>query len=267
MKRILFALAVCASSAAVPLHAAITTSISSSTGTVFGVDNIATFEPTGEDMAGMQVTVTFADGFTETQSWMAGPVGSKSGSASGTTAAHGWSLAEQPGMTLAGDTFGGKWSLTVSQQNTSLAPLTEVRLFGTPGHTVFDLKDPNEAPLTPGMGTLAFTPGSERGWTFELFNDSIFSAVNLTVHASYEHAVQVASNPVERDVYTTLLLKFSGDTPNRGLDKGYTLVFFQDTDLAVIPPNHPVPEPSSLVVFAGLAAIGGWRVRRRQKQN
>src|SRR5688572_29131964 len=105
MKRSLLALAVSACPVAAPVQAAITTSISSSTGTFYGVDSIATFEPTGENMAGMQVTVTFADGFTQTQSWIAGATGSKSGSASGTTAAHGWSLTEQPGTTLAGDTF------------------------------------------------------------------------------------------------------------------------------------------------------------------
>jgi hypothetical protein len=265
-KQFLWMAALCACAAATPLQAAITTSITSSTGTVFGVDSIATFEPTGEDMAGMQVQVTFADGFTQTQAWIAGPVGSKSGSASGATAAHGWSLTEQPGLTLAGDTFGGKWSLTVSQFNSSSAPITEVLLFGTPGHTVFDLKDPSESPLASGMGSLAFTPGSERGWTFEVFNESIFSAYNLNINASYENAVQVGSHAIENDIFTTLRLSFSGDNPGDGLRRGYTLVFFQDTDLAGLPPNHPVPEPSSLVVFAGLAAIGGWRLRRRQPQ-
>ena len=78
--------------------------------------------------------------------------------------------------------------------------------------------------------------------------------------------MQVGSHAIENDIFTTLRLSFSGDNPGDGLRRGYTLVFFQDTDLAGSPPNEPVPEPSSLAVFASLAAIGGWRLRS-QKQN
>ena len=266
--RFLVALACCALAAAAPAQAAITTSISTNTGTPFNVGSIATFEPTGENMAGMQVTVTFADGFTESQTWVAGAVGSKSGSAGGTSAAHGWSLTEQPGIGFAGDTFGGKWSLTVGRFNTSASPVKEVLLYGPSGNTLFDLKDPTEPLLTPGIGVKEFTPGSERGWSFETFNTTGFPAsYNLHIGASYENAVQVAGQPAQDDLYTTLRLSFSGDQPAAGLNRGYTLVFFQDTDLAGGTPTQlsVVPEPSSLIMFAGLAVIGGWQLRRRQK--
>jgi hypothetical protein len=251
---------------AVTAHGAVTTSISSSAGSLYSTGSIASFEPTGEDMVGMQVKATFANGFAETRSWVAGAVGSKMGSATGTSLVNGWSLTEGPGASFAGDTYGGEWKLTVNPTNTSSSPLTELLLMGVPGKTLFDLKDPSDLTSGAGVDPNVFTPGSEKGWTFEIFNASAFPpSYNLNVHASFENAVQVGVGPVQYDLFTTLRLTMTGPTAGSGLNRGFTLVFYQDTDLAGGPVivTPPVPEPTSLCLFAGLAIVGGWSCRRR----
>jgi hypothetical protein len=242
----------------VPAEAVVFSTITTNPGTLVTTGVVDSFSPRGSDMDGMEVTVRFADGDTQTATW--GDLVPGSGSASGTT-----TFGKQWSLSQSGDTFGtagSGWNLTV--QSSLGVPLVELVLNGVPGDTMFDLKDPGD--LTPGIGSLEFTPGSERGWTLEVLNGAPggpFGGFNLNLGVSYEDAVKVGANPVLNDLYTTLKLTFGGD--QNGLPDGFTLLFYQDTDLSAEPFNQPdLPEPSSLLIFAGLGAIAGggcWRRR------
>ncbi len=103
------------------------------------------FTTTGNMMAGMQITASFADGSSESAIW--GATNSNSGGAFGRN----WSLSES------GNSFDQPWIFT----NTGQAIISLV-IDAIPGNTVFD-----------NIPTQEITPGSADGWTFQtLFGQS-----------------------------------------------------------------------------------------------
>ena len=188
----------------------------------------------GSDMVGMEATVTFSDGSTDTGSW--GPTGATSGVAFG---AGGFFV-----VGTANDTFTSTWVL----DNLNSLTITRLTFNGVPGNTVFD--------IIPGA---TLTPDSSLGFSF-------VDLTNLpgTIDVTYSNPVGIGAAAPLNDLYATMDIDFSGlqaggVTPGTGYD------FQQDTDmvqdLRVPPPQVPLPAtlPLTRAAFVGL---GAWSRRR-----
>jgi len=177
---------------------------------------ITGFATTGADMEGMNVTVNFLDGTSDSAIWSA-TVGS-SGAASGSD----WSLS-QPG-----DTFGGSWSFAYS----GLGTITSLIIDAVPGNTMFD------------TGASPSTPGSALGWPF-----TFQSGLEPTSFA-YSVPIDISAG----DLFGTLSLFWnSGFTANNSLrfiadtDNG-------SPDDPVTPKD--VPEPTAVLSLLAIAMWG-----------
>lgn len=190
------------------------------------------FSTDGGDMAGMSVTAIFADNFSETLSWSA--FSSSSGGVSGTD----WSLGQS------NTTFSFAWTLT----NTRGALLTELRLDGGPGDTVFDRTLPSSG-----------TSGSANGRDFSASND-----LGLNIVATYSDIVALTGQNPVGDLYRRLSIQFGSGLGSR------PFMFVADTDNLQFPndltpdPNTAVPEPSAIAIWSlvGLGAFLGIRRKR-----
>lgn len=196
------------------------------------------FATYGDMMAGMNVTVNFLDGGSETAIWAAtsDPTNlydANSGGAFGNN----WSL------TQAGNTFGSPW--TFSNLGKSIASLA---INAIPGNTVFntDLYDDN--------GYLIFTPDSGGGWTFQAL-----SGVNAPSSFTYSVPIDISIG----DLFGNLSLKW-----NSGFNG--QMQFIADTDSgSAIDPVAPqsVPEPTYTLSLLSLGVLGVISRRQRKPQH
>jgi hypothetical protein len=225
MKRLIFLIGFMMVVFSIPVYA---DTVNYVAGTIYATSAINNYQTYGDNMSGMTVTVTFADGSSETAYWAATGIGS--GSASGTL----WSLAES------GDTFGGIWTLT----NNNSSPITSLSIDAGTGDTVFDVW--NDA---------SGTPGSEMGWAFDRISSN-----NFDVNATYMNSIALSGNPPVGDLYRNLLLSFAEPT---GAPTGLfgILEFISDTDnLSISGDINPAPEPASmLLLILGIAGLAGLR--------
>ncbi|MBD2580363.1 PKD domain-containing protein [Oscillatoria sp. FACHB-1406] len=102
---------------------------------------------TGADMAGMNITVNFFDGTSQSAIW--GRTGGVSGGASG----NGWSLT-QSGNTYG--SYGNPWNFNAWYGSGVAALIIDA----IPGNTLFD--------IVPGIYDSRQTPGSAEGWPFQV---------------------------------------------------------------------------------------------------
>jgi PEP-CTERM motif-containing protein len=237
-----------------PAQAAINVSLDS--GTTFSVPNIVDFSPNGFSMAGMKVTAYFSGGSSETATWSA--TTAIGGHAVGTTGTLGWSLAED------GDTFDHVWTLI---NNTGLLMTRVVLEGGNFGDTLFDTQGDGTPSIatTPGNASvLTGTDGSQRGHTFNSLN---LAAFGIDASVTYRNAVKLDSalTPVG-DLYTTLDIGLGTGLISGGATSTFPLTFNADTDLWGTQQAEPLPEPGSLLLFAGLGLAGLWQHRRRQRR-
>jgi hypothetical protein len=235
----------------VPLaHGGIVGGVTVNVGTELPVFDIVQFSVTNFDMTGLQITAHFTTGLPEVATF------------SGTSA-----VGPRFRLDESGDTFDHEWHL---ENLSSSARITQLVIEGgTHGNTIFDLqgegRDNNGAvPFDPGdFDATEGTEGSQRGHTFHSDNVGIFS--NLVVTAEYSNIVRLtsASDPVG-DVWTTLTINFGGGGLIGGVNSAFR--FYADTDTWGQRTLQTVPEPSSLALLTGLAALGAcFRSARRRK--
>jgi len=129
------------------------------------------FSTYGNMMNGMQITVGFLDGYTETSIW--NTTGYQSGGAFGS----GWSL------TQSGNTFGDPWSFNAGRGIYSLL------INAVPGNTLFDNVDYGEV-----------TPGSANGWNFQVISGAGPSSY------TYGSPIDISRG----DLFGSLLLSWGG---------------------------------------------------------
>lgn len=162
------------------------------------------FQTTGADMGGMEITVDFLDGLSETSIWA--PINSSSGSASGDD----WSLS-QSGNTFNG--FDNPWVFAYSGTGT----ITSLNINAVPGNTVFDI-------LPVDFGT----PGSADG--------GAFTVTGGQAPTTFDYSVPIDISV--GDLFGQLTLTWDG-----GFGAG-TLAFLADTDSGTIDnPVTPDPDP------------------------
>lgn len=206
----------------------------------WALPSYAFFEPTitGADMAGMEVTATFADSSTEIITWVttSAVCGADGEGCSGEAAGTSWTLAQR-GFTL-GNLVGGSvlgvWTLTSNpgmlSDSTTIATLVINALVAD---VVFDIVGPNAPELTPA---------SSLGRPF--LADP--SSGPLPATAVYTDPVSAP------DIFGTLTLTW--DTTAGLFVAGSELRFLADTDLQT-------PEPGTLLLLG--AALAGLSLRRR----
>ncbi len=183
------------------------------------------FDTEGSEMDGMQVTVYWAAGGSQTLGWA--DIDASSG---GVSAPGAWSLSQ------VGDTFGNPWLFE------ALVPVSRLVINAIPGKTVFDIVD-----------NVEFTAGSALGQAIS----SVMGIDDYDVVAQYSNAVSL-NGVFHGDLYGMLDITF-----NRGFSGRMT--FVADTDSAdansVIIPDA-VPEPGSVILWS-LCAVGAVFGRRR----
>jgi hypothetical protein len=193
------------------------------------IPGLTGFATTGALMDGLEVTATFANGFTETVTWAAGG-GPDAGGVTGT----GWSLS------VDGDTFTAPWVF-------DFAPgvqlqLASLFLDGLNALTVFDRTEPSFG-----------TDGSAQGRDWDCVAGNCNDAL-----VTYDYEVSIGAAAAVGDLWQTVLVDF-GDMGPRG---GFS--FVQDTDNDIRRGGPIVPEPGTLALLgAGLAGVR-FLSRRRQ---
>jgi hypothetical protein len=173
---------------------------------------------TGADMAGMEVTVLFEGGTSETVVWIA--TGPTAGGAFGT----GWQLTED-GDTGFADFFGGLgfWALN----NASALPIQRIFLNAGLGDCVFDINF--------GVGgTEEGTPDSGQGITFEIIFSSSGVSLSTDVRVNYRDYVTIGAAAPVGDLFCEMEIDFLDPVTRIGPGGGF-LFFVADTDRIAIP--------------------------------
>ena len=189
---------------------------------------VANFATTGANMSGMEVTLNFMDGGSETATWQT--TGATSGAAVGT----GWSLS------LDGDSFVSSWAADFGD-----LIVLSMTLDGRPGLTLFDV-----------TFTDSGTPGSEAGRDFasDLAGDA-------SIAATYSRQVALSGDAPVGDLWSILTVDFADLLTEQPFGE---FTFVQDTDNDSRRVTD-VSAPAGLALFGtallGLAGLG----RRRQR--
>ncbi|MCO7225809.1 PEP-CTERM sorting domain-containing protein [Pleionea sp. CnH1-48] len=200
-------------------------------GISYDTSGVDTYTTSGDDMNGMQITVQFSNGSSETVSFDSGVDGDNFGSATGSD----WTLSFS-----GGSTFSSNWDFN----NATTLDVAALIIDGRPGDTLFDY-----------LYTFDSTPDSARGGPGNPSGPTHVSSSqnNLSAHFGYSNQVSL-NDTFYGDLYTTLTVSFGNY-----LTSGNTFTFRTDTDnVKVVGDITPVPTPGTLAIFAlgllGLAA-------------
>jgi hypothetical protein len=206
------------------------------TGMAYQTPAISTFDTYGNQMAGMDVWVTFSNGTTEHAIW--DTTGSQSGAAS---------VGGYFSISETGDTFGsGAWTLQNLNRTLSITSFT---LLGVSGNTTFDRTFGNQA------GTLNSASGKDFG-----------IGGNYSVTASYSDELSLTGAAAVGDEWEQLSIAFAKGTffaPNA------SVLFTQDTDNAAVKGTitPKVPDAGSTSMMLGMGLIGVAALKRRFAQS
>lgn len=203
-------------------------------------NELASYQTTGETMEGMEITIDFFDGTSQTETvvWDGDTLGADG---------DGWTL------TLVdfdeSTYYGTQWILDIDDDQTDMI-ITELTIDAYVGGVVFDIWDTPEG-----------TPGSEYGAPFQLqagsYGEESSELGDLDV--TYSNPVGIYSNDPVGDLYGSLTIEF--DSGAGYFNSTDSLYFFADTDDIA-----GVPEPATMLLFGtGLAALGGGALRKRKK--
>lgn len=184
----------------------------------------------GHDMAGIEVTVNFLSGGSETVTWTA------TSSMTGTALGSDWYLSQSD------NTFSSPWIFNYS----GLGSVASLMIDVIPGNAAFDT-----------ISGLEVTPGSGNGRLFTLVSGQAPDSFHYSV------PIDISSG----DLFGTLSMSW---------DKGFTGIvsFLADTDSGTADDpvtsanTTPVPEPTSVLGFLAVGALGAsstWK--RKQKPN
>jgi hypothetical protein len=226
----LAAMAVVAAAPTASYAAPVGSTVATMAGTSYNTAALTGFSTTGAQMGGMEVTVLFSGGGSETTIWNAG-----TSSAVGT----GWSMS-QPN-----DTFSNPWSLV----NSAAATIVGFILDGLNGNTAFDILPDN--PVSPGSASGRAFSSADASNTTEITGAS----------ATYSNRLLIGG-VFYGDLYVRLGVQFDGT----GLTSGNTFTFVADTDNARVDLGGivQVPAPAALALF-GMGLIGLGVVGRRRR--
>lgn len=189
------------------------------------ITKIVDYTTSGDEMAGMDVTVNFLDGDSETVKWVS--LGSQNGGALG----NGWSL------TQSGDTFNQPWTF----DNTMAKDIVSLTINAIPGDTVFDIFEMEEG-----------TPGSAQG----LFFDPISG--HAPASSVYSDIVNLKGQPPVGDLFGVLTLDWNEAAPFTSNSK--LLMYKADTDTIETPEPTSL---LGLLAFSALGASS--LLKRKQK--
>lgn len=197
-------------------------------GTAHQTNALTGFTTSGNQIAGMDVFVTFSDSSTKQAVWA-----NTGGTSGGATVANWFSFSQT------GDTFSNPWTLT----NLSSLAITGFRFYGAPGDAIFDL------------GTSPSTPGSENGTLFS------FLTAGFDATVTYSDIFNLTANAPSGDLYVSMKVDFGANTL---LGAGSSVQFRQDVDSAAVPNSIvTVPDVSTTGLLAGLAMLGLVGLKRR----
>jgi hypothetical protein len=220
------------------------------TGTQYNAAAISSTSTFGNQMTGMQVTWTYADG----GGTFSGIWGNLVGDNWGVADAEGFSL----GFASFQETFNGSWLLTSG----TTKRLASVRINGAPGKTMFDCGWYVTGRCASGLGDAEGTAGSNLGRTFQ--RNTGYTGAVMGV---YSNAIGIGGNAPGGDLFEQLEITFVG-----GMVANSWYSFYADTDNSdlgqpppsVVGPVVVTPEPATwAMMLVGMTLMCVVRARRR----
>ncbi len=200
-------------------------------GTPYQTPALTGYTTYGDQMAGMDVDVTFSDGSVQHAVWAA--TGVQAGAA---TVAGFFTISES------GDTFNDNaWNLQNLNRTLSITHFT---LFGAGDDTIFDRT----------FGGAEGTPGSASG------KDLAMAGGSYMLTATYSDILNLTGSPAVGDEWVQLDVDFD----NTPFGPGASQAFSQDTDSASVHGSiTPVPDASSTAMLLGFGLTGLAALKRR----
>ncbi|MCZ4351769.1 hypothetical protein O4H61_04515, partial [Roseovarius aestuarii] len=179
----------------------------------------------GVDMAGSKITATFSDGSVETLTWQA--------------------LDPYTNGGVTGDDivmfFGNGW-----HELTTTKLLTSLSIDLKPASSVFDTTFANDGDFLGGS-----TPGSKNGFPFEF--ETAYETLAGSVTVTYSEVVNLTGRAADGDLYTTMLIDFSGLTT--GGIQGYVE---WRTDIDTLEVSNDLTRGDNFTLVSGVTETGSY---------